>query len=157
MKGSSLAIAACMVAACAGACEAAPSGLTTDTDSRTLPDPKLRLDFLARYLRLKSPVTDTEFTIRYHDNSGGSVPGPSDYDIRAAMQLADDGAAWHASWEVCPSDLAAVPAWAHGLLDRRPAWRAPSAPAACFRDPHHRASVAYIFAADHLVVYGTSS
>lgn len=142
--------------ACAGACEGAPSGLTTDTDSRSLPDPKQRLDFLARYLR-KSPVTDAEFTIRYHDSSGGSVPGPSDYNIRAAMQIADYGAAWHAGWEACTGDLAALPAWARSLLDSRPAWRAPSAPAACFRDPHHRASVAYIFAADHLVAYGTRS
>ncbi|HMG57563.1 MAG TPA: hypothetical protein VK601_28880 [Kofleriaceae bacterium] len=157
-------IAAC---ACACACSSqatAPPGLTTDTDSRSLPDAQRRVEFLARYLRSKSPITDAEYTIHYRDNGGGSISGPSDWDIRAVLQLADDGSAWHAGWEPCPTAAGAaagtpdaVPAWARALLDRRPAWRTPRASPGCFRDPRHRASTVIVYAEDHLVAYGSSS
>lgn len=142
----------------------AQGGLTTDTDSRSLPDARQRVDFLARYLRSKSPILDAEFIIHYRDNSGGSVPGPSDWDIRAVLQLADDGAAWHAGWEPCPatadSDSATpdtVPSWARALLDRRPQWRQLRSQPRCFRDSRHRASMVFVYSDDHVVAYGTSS
>lgn len=157
-----------LLAACSGSgssrAPAQGGGLTTDTDSRSLPDVQPRLDFLARYLKLKSPVTDAEYIIHYRDNSGGSIPGPSDWDIRAVLQVADDGAAWHAGWEPCPAATGAgsdaqdtVPAWARALLERRPPWRSPRASPRCFRDPRHPASVALVFGEDHLVAYGSSS
>src|SRR5690606_2471586 len=44
-------------------------------------------------VNLKSAVLQTEFHIIYHDNSGGLVPGPSDWDIQAVM-LVEDTAPW---------------------------------------------------------------
>ena len=158
-----LAVAAALLSACSSKSQSpAPGGLTTDTDSRTLPDAQRRLDFLARYLRSKSPISDAEYIIHYRDNSSGSIPGPSDWDIRAVLQVADDGAAWHAGWEPCPAADApatadAAPTWVQELLDRRPAWRARHLPPRCFRDPRHRASVVLVYGDDHLVAYRTSS
>jgi hypothetical protein len=48
---------------------------------------------LGQYIILKSAVSETEFHIVYHDNSGGLVNGPSDWDIRVVMRV-DDVAAW---------------------------------------------------------------
>jgi hypothetical protein len=144
--------------ACSG--QAAGGSLTTDTDSRTLPDRQQRLGFLARYLRSKSPITDAEFNIHYRDNSGGGVPGPSDWDIRAALQVADT-AAWRAGWEPCPAagsaGTAEVPAWARALVQRPPEWQSPHSAPHCFRDPRHRASMAILYDDDHLVAYRTTS
>jgi hypothetical protein len=144
--------------ACSG--QAAGGTLTTDTDSRTLPDRQQRLGFLARYLRSKSPITDAEFIIHYRDNSSGGVPGPSDWDIRAALQVADT-AAWRADWEPCPAtgsgSTAEVPAWARTLLLRRPEWQNPHAAPRCFRDPRHPANVAILYDDDHLVAYKNTS
>lgn len=145
-----------LAVAAALACSS-PSTLTTDTDSRTQPDRAQRLAFLARYLKSKSAITDAEYVIHYRDNSGGGVPGPSDWDVRAALQVADV-APWRAGWEPCPQSgkTFAVPGWARELLDRRPAWQRAQAPG-CFRDPRHGAAVAYIFEADKLVAYRNAS
>ena len=62
---------------------------TTNTQSSDLATEAERLDFLAQYVVLKSPVDAAEFHIVYHDNSGGFVPGPSDWDIRAVMHVTD--------------------------------------------------------------------
>lgn len=173
-----LVIAACCAAACSGfgGCDgstgstagssggspAARTGLTTNTDSRTLADQQARLEFLAKYLKSKSAIGDAEFIIRYQDNSGGGIAGPSDWDIRAAMEISGDLAAWHAGWEACPASDAGsagdpLPAWASELIQRRPTWQHTAAPPRCFRDPRHRASVAYIYEAEHLVVYRNTS
>lgn len=146
-----------VVALAALACSSAAT-LTTDTDSRSIPERDKRLAFLARYLKTKSALTDAEYVIHYHDNSGGSVPGPSDYDVRAVLQVTSDVGPWRDGWEPCPlsGKTFAVPAWARELLDRRSEWRAATAPG-CFRDPRHRAAVAYIFEADKLVAYRNAS
>jgi hypothetical protein len=60
----------------------------------------------------KSAVRQTEFHIIYHDNSGGLVPGPSDWDIQAIMQV-EDVAPWvDSKTEIDSADFA----WADGLL-----------------------------------------
>jgi hypothetical protein len=175
VANAALVIGACCAAACSGfgACDgssssttttssggsaAARTGLTTNTDSRTLADQKARLEFLAKYLKSKSAIADAEFIIHYQDNSGGGLAGPSDWDIRAAMEISGELAAWHAGWETCPASAAGsaaepLPGWASELIQRRPTWQHASAPPRCFRDPRHRASVAYIYEAEHLVVY----
>jgi hypothetical protein len=149
--------------ACACSSSGAPpptasrGGLTTDTDSRLQADRLQRLEFLARYLKTKSPLADAEYVIHYQDNSTGAIPGPSDWDIRAALQPSGDVVAWHAGWEPCPPAVAgAVPAWGRELLARRPEWQHISAPPRCFRDPR-RTSIAFVYDADHLVVYRSSS
>jgi hypothetical protein len=150
-----------LASACSGSSQApAPGGLTTDTDSRSLPDVPRRLALLSRYLRPRSPITDAEYIIHYRDNSGGAIPGPSDWDIRAVLQVADDGSAWYAGWEPCPAAAGAQdagPAWARALIDRRPSWHSLRSAPRCFRDPHHHASAVIVYGEDHLVAYGTSS
>jgi hypothetical protein len=71
----------------------AAADLTTDTKSADLATEAEQIEFLARYVTLKSAVSQTEFHIIYHDNSGGLVPGPSDWDIRTVM-LVEDTAPW---------------------------------------------------------------
>lgn len=67
---------------------------TTDTKSTQLTTSAERVEFLARYLKLRTHVTDAAFHIVYHDNSGG-LPGPSDWSIAAAVRVAPaDGTAW---------------------------------------------------------------
>lgn len=67
---------------------------STDTKSTQLKTSAERVAFLARYLKLRTPVSDAAFHIVYHDNSVG-VPGPSDWSIAAAVQVTPaDGPAW---------------------------------------------------------------
>jgi hypothetical protein len=145
-----------------------PSGggrasLSTDTDSAALPDKQQRLEFLGRYLRLKSVVSDAEFVIRYRDNSQGLVPGPSDWDIRAALVVGASAAAWRAGWEECAgansSDAAGreIDAWARSLLDRRPDWRSVASAPRCFRNPRHAGSVVLIYEQEGLVLLCSKS
>ena len=142
---------------------AAQGSLTTDTDSRTLPDRRQRLDFLARYLRPKSPIADAEFVIHYRDNSGGAIPGPSDWDIRAVIEAEGDAAPWYAGWKPCagpgvPDGTAATePAWAPSLLQRRPRWQEPRTTPRCFRDPRSPATRAVVYEQNRLVLYSSSS
>ncbi|ACY14123.1 hypothetical protein [Haliangium ochraceum] len=142
--------------------------LSTDTDSRTLADTEARLAFLGRYLRMKSPVEDAAFLIHYQDNSGGMVPGPSDWDIRAVLQVGANTAAWHENWKPCEvanadagdgdsEAIAEEMRWAEALLERREAWRARSTSPRCFYNPRSRGSRAIVFADDGLVVYRTRS
>jgi hypothetical protein len=77
----------------------APGGmsasLTTDTRSARFVTDAEKIAFLRRYVALSSSVEATEFHIVYHDNSGGAVPGPSDWDMRVALKVAPaDIAAW---------------------------------------------------------------
>ena len=61
---------------------------TTDTKSTVFEDRDGKLDFLDRYLDMPSEIIDTAYHIIYQDNSKGRVPGPSDYNIRAAFTVA---------------------------------------------------------------------
>ena len=68
---------------------------TTDTRSDTLPTAAARVKFLARYLKLRAPVTDASFHVVWHDNGGGLVPGPSDWSIVAALRVSPaDASVW---------------------------------------------------------------
>jgi hypothetical protein len=62
--------------------------LTTDTQSAQLATDAEKIAFLRRYITLYSAVETTEFHIVYHDNAGGAVPGPSDWDMRVALKVA---------------------------------------------------------------------
>jgi hypothetical protein len=134
------------------ACSSPSPSLTTDTDSGALAEPRQRVEFVGRYVRARSPISDAEFVIRYHDNSAG-VPGPSDWDVRAVLQVADP-APWAAGWQPCAGG---APAWATPLLDRHPAWRRARTAPRCFRDPRHRATQLALWADDHLVAYRSAS
>ncbi|MDR0221385.1 MAG: hypothetical protein LBI54_08295, partial [Lachnospiraceae bacterium] len=61
--------------------------LTTDTWSNSFASKEEKRSFLAEYLVAPSEILDAEYHIVYHDNSTGRVPGPSDWDIRAALVI----------------------------------------------------------------------
>jgi hypothetical protein len=65
-----------------GACSDRPS-LTTSTYSSQLGSDRQKIDFLAKYFKLLSPIEATEFHIVYHDNDFA----PSDSDIEAAIKV----------------------------------------------------------------------
>jgi hypothetical protein len=67
--------------------EAERPSLTTHTRSESLATPDERVLFVARYLRLRSPVSDAAFDIDFHDNSTGLVPGPSDWSVWVGLRL----------------------------------------------------------------------
>ena len=162
-----LAAVTALAAGAVGApCSSSSSGsqardLTTSTDSETLPDRSARLDLFARYVPARGPIVDAEYDIEYHDHSGGMMPGPSDWNIRAVIELTGDPAAWAAGWTPCsaPADGSEppVPAWARALLARRPAWQHPRSAPRCVRDPRHAGTTARLYADDHLIVYHSVS
>lgn len=60
-----------------------PSGpKTTNTSSDSLPSLEQRIEFLERYITFRRGYVDLSFHVLYQNNSGGMVPGPSDWDIR---------------------------------------------------------------------------
>lgn len=64
--------------------------LTTDTRSDSFHIKEEKLAFLKEYLIMPSEVIDAEYHIMFWDNSGGMVPGPSDWDIRAVLKVAEE-------------------------------------------------------------------
>ena len=68
---------------------------TTDTWSYSFVEREEKLDFLSKYITIFSEIQGAEYHIVYHDNSGGLIPGPSDWDIRVALKVApEDIAKW---------------------------------------------------------------
>jgi hypothetical protein len=112
---------------CVAALVACDESLTTHTRSSTFATDAEKVAFLDRYLELCSPVEATEFIIDYWDNSGGAVPGPSDWDIRAAMKVPRDLiACWRQGRTRVdtPVDLS----WSRELLAEDATWRTTSTP-----------------------------
>lgn len=93
---------------------ASPS-LSTDTRSSELGTEGEQIAFLGRYVVLKSAVSETAFHIVYHDNSGGLVGGPSDWDIRAVMRVEDVGAWVDGKTRVETADFS----WVEGVVTER--------------------------------------
>jgi len=63
-------------------CAVATGPASTDTSSDSLPSLEERIEFLQRYVTFRRTYTDLGFHVAYHNNSGGRVPGPSEWDIR---------------------------------------------------------------------------
>lgn len=68
-----------------------PSGKTTSAGITTL---AARVKTLHEYVKFQRTYETLDFDIDYHNNGGGLVPGPSDWDIRIvatvpASQLSD--------------------------------------------------------------------
>ena len=101
------------------------ASMTADTRSSDLAE-GAKVAFLRRYLVLHSEVEAAQFHIRYRDNSGGPVPGPSEWDIRAAMKVPDaQSSRWTAGLRrVESADLA----WGYDLLRGMPGWSVRSKP-----------------------------
>jgi hypothetical protein len=132
--------------------------LTTSTDSQSLPDQQQRVAFLARYVTPKSPVRDAEFIIHYQDNGGGLVPGPSDWDIRAVVQIErEHAAAWHEGWPACAGQDAPDTSWAAPLLARHPQWLTPQSSPRCYRNPRAPMSYLLLYVDDGIILYKSST
>lgn len=60
-----------------------PSGPpTTNTTSSTLPTLAQRTNFLNRYVTFRRNYDTLDFNIAFLNNSRGTLPGPTEYDIR---------------------------------------------------------------------------
>lgn len=67
-----------LLAGCGGG--SGPASTVTSSESiAALSD---RIEFLHRYLTFRRNYRELDFHIVYHNNGGGMVPGPSDWDIR---------------------------------------------------------------------------
>ena len=63
---------------CGGKAEPA----STDMSSDDLPTLEQRVEFLERYVTFRRTYSDLSFHVLYHNNGGGLVAGPSEWDIR---------------------------------------------------------------------------
>ena len=76
-------------------CSGSTGPATTETASDKLPSLEKRVEFLERYVKFRRHYTDLGFHIKFQNNGGGLVPGPSDWDIRlVAVVPAAELAEW---------------------------------------------------------------
>lgn len=103
-----------------------PEDYTTDTRSTVFQDRDEKLAFLSRYLEMPSEMIDAAYHIVYQDNSKGRVPGPSDYDIRAAFTVeANDLSLWTKDMKkILPEQV--DPGWWEDLKTSGFTWDIPS-------------------------------
>ncbi|HMN42881.1 MAG TPA: hypothetical protein PKE29_18725 [Phycisphaerales bacterium] len=73
-----------------------PSGPTsTKTTSSGMATISQRVNFLHEYVTFRRTYETLDFDIAYHNNGGGMVPGPSDWDLRLVATVpADEMPAW---------------------------------------------------------------
>ena len=87
-----------------------------------------KISFLNQYLTAKSAIEAAEFIIEYQDNSGGWVPGPSDWDIKAAMKVSPrDTILWAEGLDRVLSEDNDL-SWGMRLLPQSEVWRIESKP-----------------------------
>src|ERR1043166_651586 len=104
------------------------TSLTTHQKSSQMSSDAEKIAFLRRYLTMKSEIEAAEFTVDYEDNSGGWVPGRSDWDIMAVMKMRprDTGLWSQTFYKISPDeqDLS----WGMSLLPPEDRWRVESRP-----------------------------
>ncbi|MBC8101036.1 MAG: hypothetical protein H7Z41_00430 [Cytophagales bacterium] len=101
--------------------------LTTDTKSSKFSSDKDKVLFLTIYLRPLSPIAAAEYHIRYHDNSTGMIPSPSDWDIRAVMKVnPKDIDQW--TKNLPPANREVPLDWGRALLPPKADWETTSRP-----------------------------
>jgi hypothetical protein len=100
--------------------------LTTDKRSSDFSDDQAKVEFLKKYLKMYSEIEATEFHVRYQDNSGGLVPGPSDWDMQVVMKMPKDKVGlWTRGLEkTVEADLS----WGDDLLPNDERWAIRSKP-----------------------------
>jgi hypothetical protein len=108
-------------------CHSGPSR-TTHKRSSDMSSNAEKIAFLNRYLSAKSAIEAAEFIIDYQDNSGGWVPGPSDWDIQAAMKMQPrDTTLWAEGLDRVLSEDIDL-SWGMRLLPQAAMWRIESKP-----------------------------
>ncbi len=60
---------------------------TTDTSSQSFAALEQRIDFLERYVSFRRTYIELDFHIWFSNNSGGLVPGPTEWDIRLIAKV----------------------------------------------------------------------
>jgi len=91
------------------------TNMTTDTWSTAITNHDEKINFMKKYIGCPTDVLDAEYHIVYHDNSGGRVPGPSDWTIAAAIKInPGDMARWTGGMDEISSDQVDT-AWWDGL------------------------------------------
>ena len=103
-----------------------PTGpASTNTTSDALPSLAQRVEFLERYVTFRRQYQELGFHIVYHNNGGGGVPGPSDWDIRVVAVVPPEQLP---QW--LPPDGAPAPAHLDTSVliapGRAPAWARPA-------------------------------
>jgi len=63
---------------------------STDTDSSAFASLSEKVDFLNQYVAFRRTYESLDFDISYHNNGGGMVPGPSEWDIRLVATVPAD-------------------------------------------------------------------
>lgn len=58
-------------------------------NSNSISDDEEKIELLGKYYSVDENLVDAEYAITYHDNSGGMVPGPSDYHFTFALKFKD--------------------------------------------------------------------
>ena len=101
--------------------------MPTDTRSASVHGDPAKIEFLKRYLLLPSEVDATEFHIVYKENNKGMMPGPADFDIRAAVKVPPDKVPLWIKDMGTPKPPFDV-AWAYELLPKEDRWTIHSTP-----------------------------
>ena len=71
----------------AGCSENGPPSTKTYSDDAKFIQLSKKIEFLEQYVNFRRTYKDLDFIISFHNNSGGLVPGPSDWDIRIVAQI----------------------------------------------------------------------
>lgn len=93
--------------------------MSTDTHSKQFATDADKIRFLKRYLSLPTVVEAAEFHVAYHDNSGGGIPGPSDWDMQVVLKVApQDLSVWTQNMKVTTAQKQDL-AWGYSLAQQR--------------------------------------
>ena len=121
---------------------------TTNTWSSSFRSREEKLAFLCGYMTMPSEVIDAEYHIVYHDNSGGLIPGPSDWDIRVVLKVApEDTYRWTDGMKRLVPDQIDIDLW-DGLGTEWFTWNGMRGEEDCWKNPDSN---------EYLVVYPWSS
>jgi hypothetical protein len=98
-----------------------------DTRSSGIKSRELRIAFLKDYLSSPTEPLDVEFHLVLHDNSGGLISGPNDFDFRVAVKVTADAVArWAMGCEAARLDVR--PEWVEAMLKGKKGWEVSSQP-----------------------------
>ena len=72
---------------CTPGCNKTSGPASTETSSTKFSTLSEKVEFLEQYVVFRRTYEDLDFVISYVNNSGGMVPAPADWDIRAVAQV----------------------------------------------------------------------